>query len=268
MSAAWWSPVAPCTPQVCVAGGGPLVGPLRRLVRYAAGLAVLLAGVAVSVPAGRWCRPARRDALIRWWVRAVTAAFGVHVVTPPMPQRRPAGVLVVSNHVSWLDILLVAAVCPGRMLAKREVAAWPVVGRLAVRGGTLFIDRERIRALPGTVAEIAEALRGGATVVAFPEGSTWCGREEGRFRPAVFQAALDAGVPVRPVVIRYRLAGGEPTTAPAFVGDDTLLASLRRVVATRGLIAEVTVDQEIPVGAYADRRALARAVRRAPASRP
>jgi 1-acyl-sn-glycerol-3-phosphate acyltransferase len=144
----------------------------------------------------------------------------------------------------------------------------PLVGRLAVRGGTLFIDRERIRALPGTVAEIAGALRSGATVVAFPEGSTWCGREEGRFRPAVFQAALDAGVPVRPVAIRYRLAGGEPTTAAAFVGDDTLLASLRRVVATRGLIAEVTVDQEIPVGAYADRRALARAVRRAPASRP
>jgi 1-acyl-sn-glycerol-3-phosphate acyltransferase len=185
-----------------------------------------------------------------------------------MPPRAPEGVLVVSNHVSWLDILLVGAVCPGRMLAKREVAGWPVIGRFAVRGGTLFIDRERIRTLPDTVAEIAGALRGGATVVAFPEGSTWCGREEGRFRPAVFQAALDAGVPVRPVSIRYRLAGGEPTTAPAFVGDDTLLASVRRVVATRGLTAELTVDQEIPAGAHADRRALAGAVRRAPAPRP
>jgi 1-acyl-sn-glycerol-3-phosphate acyltransferase len=199
---------------------------------------------------------------------AVPAAFGVRVIVPRTSPRAPEGVLVVSNHVSWLDILLVGAVCPGRMLAKREVAGWPVVGRIAVRGGTLFIDRERIRALPDTVAEIAGALRGGATVVAFPEGSTWCGREEGRFRPAVFQAALDASVPVRPVSIRYRLAGGEPTTAPAFVGDDTLLASVRRVVATRGLTAELTVDQEIPAGAHADRRALAGAVRRAPAPRP
>lgn len=142
--------------------------------------------------------------------------------------------LVVANHVSWLDVLLVAAVCPGRMLAKHEVSGWPVVGRLARSRGTLFIDRERIRSLPGTVAAIARALRDGETVVAFPEGSTWCGREAGRFRPAVFQAALDAGAPVRPVAIRYRLAGGEPTTVPAFVGDDTLTASLRRVVAARG----------------------------------
>lgn len=269
MSAAWWSPVAPCTPQACVTGETPCVGPGRRRLRYAAGLAVFCAGLVFAVPDGPWWGPSRRDGLVRRWLRALARALGVRMVAPAMPPRSPGGALVVSNHVSWLDILVVGAVSPGsRMLAKSDVAEWPVLGPVAVRSGTLFIDRERIRALPDTVAEIAGALRGGATVVAFPEGSTWCGREEGRFRPAVFQAALDAGVPVRPVSIRYRLAGGQPTTAPAFVGDDTLLASVRRVVATRGLTAEVTVDQEIPAGVHTDRRALAGAVRRAPASRP
>ncbi len=121
----------------------------------------------------------------------------------------------------------------------------------------LFIDRDRLRALPDTVARIARALREGGAVAAFPEGSTWCGRAQGTFRRAVFQAALDAGVPVQPVRIRYRLMGGAATTAPAFVGEDTLLASLWRVATARGLVAEVEVRDAIPPGASPDRRSLA-----------
>ncbi|MBK3590379.1 1-acyl-sn-glycerol-3-phosphate acyltransferase, partial [Streptomyces sp. MBT57] len=128
------------------------------------------------------------------------------------------GELVVANHISWLDIPLVASVLPGRMLAKSEVGRWPLLGRLAGLGSTLFIDRDRLRALPGAVDTVAAALRAGSRVVAFPEGSTWCGRGSGGvFRPAVFQAAIDAEVSVRPVRIIYGTAG-----AVAFVGDDPL----------------------------------------------
>jgi 1-acyl-sn-glycerol-3-phosphate acyltransferase len=145
------------------------------------------------------------------------------------------------------------------MLAKAEIRSWPVAGPLAARGGVLFIDRGRLRALPGTVARIADVLRAGRAVAVFPEGSTWCGRAQGHFRRAVFQAALDAAVPVQPVRIRYRLAGGAASTAPAFVGDDSLLASVWRVVTTRGLVAEVEIREAIAPG---DRRALARAAQR------
>jgi 1-acyl-sn-glycerol-3-phosphate acyltransferase len=93
------------------------------------------------------------------------------------------------------------------MLAKSEIRRWPVLGPLAALGGTLFVERDRLRALPTTVRSIAGALRGGSGVVVFPEGSTWCGRGSGgRFRPAVFQAAIDAGAEVRPVRITYRTA--------------------------------------------------------------
>ena len=102
-------------------------------------------------------------------------------------------------------------------------------------------------------------LRDGGAVAVFPEGSTWCGRAQGHFRRAVFQAALDAGVPVQPVRLHYRIAGGTASTAPAFVGDDSLLASVWRVVSARGLVAEVEVRETIAPGSHPDRRSLAHA---------
>ncbi|MET8679314.1 lysophospholipid acyltransferase family protein [Streptomyces sp. NPDC004647] len=258
-----WLPSAPCTPRLCLADPAPSVPAPRRALRYLAGTAVLLCGVALA-PLVRLCSPARRDRLTARWSLAVVAAFGVRVrITGAEAGRLAAGALVVVNHVSWLDIPLVAAVRPGRMLAKREVASYPVLGPLAALGRTLFLDRDRLRALPGTVAEMAGALRAGSTVVAFPEGSTWCGRQHGRFRHAVFQAAIDASAPVQPVAVRYRLRAAEPTAVAAFVGEDTLFASLRRVAAARGLVAEVALLPRIPAGTYADRRALARAAQAA-----
>jgi 1-acyl-sn-glycerol-3-phosphate acyltransferase len=154
------------------------------------------------------------------------------------------------------------------MLAKREIRHWPVAGALAARGGALFIDRDRLRALPATVDRIAAVLRAGGTVAVFPEGSTWCGRAQGRFRRAVFQAALDADACVQPVRIRYRSDDGGTATAPAFVGEDALLASVWRVAVSRGLVAEVNVRPALAPDAHPDRRALARAAQRACADMP
>ncbi|MEU6591164.1 lysophospholipid acyltransferase family protein [Streptomyces sp. NPDC046881] len=248
-----WLPTAPCTPDACVEPDPPAAAVPRAVLRLTAVAALVLAGVVLSpfrgrIPAGwvaRWCR---------WIVRAVGVRVRITGTVPPA-----GGLLLVANHVSWLDIPLLTAVRPARMLAKTEVGQWPVAGALAARGGALFIERDRLRALPGTVARIAGALRAGTAVTAFPEGSTWCGRAHGRFRRAVFQAALDAGVPVQPVSLRYRRQDGRPGTAAAFVGEDSLPASLWRVARARGLVAEVEVRPVIPPGVHPDRRSLARA---------
>lgn len=229
----------------------------RAVLRLAALLAVVVLGVALLPLAAR-LRARSRQRWIRRWCLAVVHAAGVRTrITGAV--RTTGGVLIVSNHVSWLDIPLLAAVRPARMLAKAEVRRWPVMGALAARGGTLFIDRDRLRALPGTVREIADTLRGGSAVAAFPEGSTWCGRAGGRYRRALFQAALDAGVPVQPVRILYRSEDGGTSTAPAFVGEDSLLASLWRVVSARGLVAEVSLRPPLAAGGHPDRRSLAEA---------
>ncbi|MFG2127005.1 lysophospholipid acyltransferase family protein [Streptomyces sp. NPDC048751] len=248
-----WLPSAPCTPRACVEATGSAAAVPRAVLRFAVVVALILAGVVLTPIGGRIPAGA-----VRWWCRAIVRAAGVRLrVTGGTAPT--GGLLLVANHISWLDIPLLAAVRPARMLAKAEIRQWPIAGALAARGGVVFIDRDRLRALPDTVARLAGALRAGQAVAVFPEGSTWCGRAQGRFRRAVFQAALDARVPVQPVRIRYRIAGGAASTAPAFVGDDSLLASVWRVVAARGLTAEVHVPPAIGAGDCADRRALARA---------
>ncbi|MFF4019630.1 lysophospholipid acyltransferase family protein [Streptomyces sp. NPDC001843] len=248
-----WLPGAPCTPGACVERAGSAAAVPRAVLRLAGVTALLLAGIALVPLGGRI--PAE---WVRRWCRAVVRAAGVRLrVTGAVAPT--GGVLLVANHISWLDIPLLAAVRPARMLAKTEIRRWPVAGPLVARAGALFIERDRLRALPDTVARIARALQAGVAVVAFPEGSTWCGRAQGRFHRAVFQAAIDAGAPVQPVRIGYRLAGGPATTTPAFVGEDTLLASVWRVVSARGLVAEVEVRPVIEPGSHPDRRSLARA---------
>lgn len=250
-----WLPAAPCTPATCVEPSRGAVAAPRAVLRLAAVAFLLLAAVAVVLTPVRRRVPA---AVVARWSRWVVRAAGVRVRVTGAPA--PAGgLLLVANHVSWLDIPLLAAVRPARMLAKSEVRQWPVAGALAARGGALFIERDRLRALPDTVAALALALRAGAAVAAFPEGSTWCGRAHGAYRRAVFQAALDAGVPVQPVHLRYRAGEREVSTAPAFVGADTLLASVWRVASSRGLTAEVEVCPVVPAGRHPDRRSLAEA---------
>ena len=177
--------------------------------------------------------------------------------TPTIP-----GTLIVLNHISWLDIVALLAVEPATVLAKREVGRWPLVGGLARRAGTHFIDRASPRQLPHTVAELAALLAAGRSVAVFPQATTWCTADRGAFRRATFQAALDAGAPVRPVTVDSTQQG-RPTTVAAFCGADTFAASLHRVLTAHGLAIRVTAHPALPTaGRDLDRRALAAAAER------
>ncbi|MET8689317.1 lysophospholipid acyltransferase family protein [Streptomyces sp. NPDC004732] len=192
----------------------------------------------------------------------VESAEGVGAASLSVRTGRTGGVgtLVVANHISWLDVIALLAVEPVSVLAKREVGQWPVVGALARRVGTRFIDRDGSpRALPSLVAELADSLRAGTSVLVFPQATTWCSVAGGRFRRAAFQAAVDAGAPVRPVTVEYRQGGG-PSTAAAFLGEEDFTASLRRVAGARGLSVRVTAHAPLW---GTDRRVLADAARRA-----
>jgi 1-acyl-sn-glycerol-3-phosphate acyltransferase len=239
-----------------------MVGRLLRTLRVAAVVTVVMFSLLslVFLPViGR----GGRNWLTRAIFRGVLLAMGIRLVvhgTIPGPGR---GTLVVNNHTSWLDIVAVNAVRPMRAVAKKDIASWPVLGRLVSAAGSVYVDRAGLRSLPGTVATLADALRGGAMVNVTPEGTTWCGLTHGRFRPALFQAAIDGGVPVLPIALRFRLADGARTTAPAFIGEETIVDSVRRTAALKGLVLEVHVLPEIAPGRARDRHELAACAERA-----
>jgi 1-acyl-sn-glycerol-3-phosphate acyltransferase len=236
-----WMPVSPCG-QGCLpaADSVPTVSRIRQILRLLATAGLMLAG-AVLVAAQPAFRPEQREHALRAWYRALLRVLHIQLEVTGGDRFAHPGVaiLVVSNHSSWLDQIALGAVQPLRMVAKKELGRWPVVGLLARRLGTIFVDRERLSALPGMVAAITRALAGGAAVGAFPEGTTWCGLASGRFRPAVFQAAVDTATPVRPVALRYRLAESGPTTVACFVGTASLYETLVRVAGVQGLVIEV-----------------------------
>jgi len=219
---------------------------------------ILIRGSTVFARA-RFFSTLNRQRIARRWSCLLIVALGIRLdVRGWAPaDRGPVGVLHVANHISWIDNLALLATFPLPAVAKREVAGWPLIGRFARGLGTIFIDRERLRSLPGDVAKVSDVLRSGTSVLVTPEGTTWCGAGMGRFRPAMFQAAIDAGAVVRPVAIRYRTEDGRPTSAAAFVASDSLFRSLRRVIATRGLVVEVHSLPTLPARISTDRRALA-----------
>lgn len=184
----------------------------------------------------------RRTAVIRWWSRKLLRIGGIALQVQGRmlePSLDTPGAMLLMNHVSWLDIFAVHSVRPVRFVAKSEVRRWPVIGFLCAHTGTLFIERGRRHAVHQANHAIADALRAGDTVAVFPEGTTTDGSHLLPFHANLVQAALAAQVAVQPVALRYRDAAGRPTTAPAFVGEDSLLDSLRLSLRGAPITAEL-----------------------------
>ena len=200
-----------------------------------------------------------RQARIAWWSATMFTRLGMQLQV--QGRFKPGAKLIVANHVSWLDILAIHAVCPqARFVSKADVRRWPLINRLVDAADTLYIERERRRDAMRVVHQTAEALRAGDTVAVFPEGTTGAGPELLPFHANLLQAAIATGTPVQPAVLRF--ADGQQRFSPAveFVGDTTLLQSLWRVASARGLRAHVSVLPPM-ASAHADRRALAEHLR-------
>lgn len=248
-----WLPRASCDASCVGAGDVVTSRPLRRALRVTLRLllALLLAPglplLAVRLPG--------RTRVRRIYCRLVLRCLGVRITVTGNPIRNLSGVLVVSPHMSWLDVFAIGSVLPGSFVARADMFTGPATGIVARFLKVIPIERSSLRRLPGVVDAVARRLRAGQTVVAFPEGTTWCGRDRGAFYPAMFQAAIDAGRPVQPLRLTYHHVDGSPSTVPAFVGDETLLSSIRRLLVVPRTLARVHVESlQLP---GTDRRALA-----------
>jgi len=198
---------------------------------------------------------AARRQCIQWWSAKLLRLMGLALEVQGVPQ--PGPLLVVANHVSWLDIAALHAGCPqARFVSKADVLRWPLIGWLVRGAGTLFIERGKKRDALRVVHELAQALQDGDTVAVFPEGTTSDGRGVLPFHANLLQAAIAGGTPVQPVVLRFSDPRHAVSPAAEFVGDTTLLQSLWRLASAEGLRVQVRWLAPLP-SANASRRDLA-----------
>lgn len=145
--------------------------------------------------------------------------------------------LLVSNHISWVDIIVLGQFTPAHFAAKSDILAWPIIGYLARQGGTIFIRRGNRQQAKALAEEMVWLLKQNGTVIAFPEGTTTTGDKVLPFHASLFQAALLAKADIQPVAIQYQ---GEATRVAPFIGEDEFVPHLLKMLAMDKIEVSVT----------------------------
>jgi len=215
---------------------------------------VTLASIGRPVTRYRW-----RCQGMSFWAYGMAAIWGMRItVIGPRPQ---APFVLVTNHISYTDILLLCAVCPAWFISKADVADWPGIGPLTRSANTLFLNRELRRDVQRMNAVIARLLAEQGGLIFFPEGTTSDGTDIMEFKPSLLQPAVDQGMPVHVAGIRYRTRPGSPPASDvvAWVGDTAFAPHAKRLLQLPGFDAAISFGAEPIQGG--DRKELARQAR-------
>ncbi|MDB5946010.1 MAG: plsC [Ramlibacter sp.] len=203
---------------------------LRGCWRLVRALGVVLAGWSVIVFLFPRMSAAAQQERVQAWARQMLRVLGVTLEVRGNPLAQ-GPLLLVANHISWLDILVMHAARHCRFVSKSDVKRWPLIGTLATGGGTLYIERESRRDAMRVVHRMADSLRSGEILAAFPEGTTTDGLSLLPFHGNLIQAAISADARAQPVALRYLdAASGGTSLTPSYIGDDSLVGSLWRTV--------------------------------------
>lgn len=207
----------------------------------------LLAGLAASAVVFPLVGRNGRLAIFRRWSKTLLRILHVRVSvhgTPPISRAGPT--MMLANHVSWLDIFLIASQVPSRFVAKSEIRRWPVVGWLISRQGTLFVERARRHDTARINNSVNDALEKGYCAVVFPEGTTSDGTEVRPFHASLLQPIVQTHGVAVPVALRYVTADGGIDDAPAYTQERTLWDSLKLIASQRELRAEIHFLPAVP----------------------
>jgi 1-acyl-sn-glycerol-3-phosphate acyltransferase len=241
---------------------------LVRSLRYLYRVPLLLGHLLVDLPlvlllmalTGRMQVGGRRleHRLTEAWSVGLLRLFGFRLRRFGRPL--PGATVFVANHVSWVDIVMLHSQRAMGLVAKHEIARWPLVGWMAQRGGTIFHRRGSTESLGGVLHEMRARLHAGHSVGEFPEGRTRDGQEVGPFHARIFLAAVEAGVPVQPVALRYG-AQGDAQTRVAFQPGEHFFGNFLRLLGEPARPAEVHFLEPIVPGEADGRRRIAELAR-------
>lgn len=157
-----------------------------------------------------------------------------HIETSPSP------LMLVANHVSWVDALIIQSIQPSIFVAKSEVRSWPIVGSIATSCGVVFVDRGSPSSARRMVDDLSSALHNGYCVAGFPEGTSSEGCTVSLFHANFFEPAINHNIQVQPLAIRYTNPHtGDLCLKAAFIGEIGFVQSLHQVITSTGILAKV-----------------------------
>ena len=245
-------------------GGGP-----GRAFRYLYRVPLLLVHIVVLLPlvllsmvplwSGLRVRGLRIEHLaVNLWSAGLMRIFGFRLRRFGTPL--PGAVMFVANHVSWVDIEMLHSQRMMGFVAKQEIRGWPLVGWLAARGETIFHQRGSQESMGGVMHAMLARLQAGRPVGVFPEGRTRDGSEVGPFHARIFQPAVEAGVPVQPVALRYGPRGSAQTRV-AFGARESFFANFVRLLGEPARNADICFLAPIAAGEVEGRSRIAELAR-------
>ena len=253
-------PSSPATPTVEAGAGEARAGALLRATRWTRLGLHLLQGVLTIAAVYPFTGRDTHQALRRRWSLRLLRVLGMRL--EHRGEAVAPGCMLVANHVSWVDIFAINALAPSAFVSKAEVRAWPVIGWLAAKNDTIFLRRGSRGHARIINEETAALLDAGCNVAIFPEGTTTDGRRLLNFHAALLQPAIESGRPIQPVSLAYLTADGSHCHAAAYVGEMTLLDSLRAILATPSMTVRLRPLRALDAR-QASRRELAQAAQAA-----
>jgi 1-acyl-sn-glycerol-3-phosphate acyltransferase len=233
-----------------------------RLVRV---MLHVFKGMAICATVFPWIGQEKRNGHIRRWSTRLLAMCNVTVEQAAGSAPALEHCVVVANHVSWLDIFVVHSLHPSHFVAKAEIRSWPLAGWLAEKAGTVFIARGNRRDLRHIFKGLVHSLERGERVAFFPEGTTAAQGNLLPFHANLFEAAIDAKVPVQPFALTYEDAGGASHPSVDFIGETSFAESIMLILNGPPVKAKLAILPAIDtIGAH--RRELAEASHKAVAA--
>jgi lyso-ornithine lipid O-acyltransferase len=218
---------------------------------------VALAEISVTIPfVARSERLHARTAWLQRWSSFACRVLGIRLTRRgSMPQSG----LLVCNHLSYLDVVVLSSIGPCVFVAKRDVAAWPLFGWLAHAAGTIFVDREHRLASADVVDLVREAIAGGSLVVLFPEGTSSDGSTVLPFKSSLLESAVQLRCPVAAAAIEHALEDGSVADEVCYWGDMTLLPHLLNLFSKREIRSKCSFS--LPKIRAGDRKEIAAELR-------
>ena len=181
-------------------------------------------------------RTVDRAAWLQRWSRLVLRSVGIRVTVKGTP---PTSGMLVSNHLSYLDILVISSAHPFVFVSKAEVGSWPVFGILARMGGTLFVRRDRRTDVRRLNAEVITAVERGVVVVVFPEATSSNGHQILPFHASLLAPAVDNGWSVTPAWVGYQMPEGSVEEEVCYWRDMVFFPHLLTLISCSSITAEV-----------------------------